>query len=404
MTTTRSQALQAMISHHRVLTREVTRRIDTIATAVDRDGNFDVEVGDLVGYLAQEVLPHATAEEQTVYTAARSLPGLDEPVAGLIDEHRHLATAVERLATAATGADARAAAEGIGSLFAGHVRKEDELILPALANDPAVDLSTLLAQTQRLTEAAQASPAGEDTATGDLDSRLYRLLVDAVNELAGAGKGDRACRLMASAWASLRTARPDLAVRSTAVLHRLVRSVTEEPVILSSGHARPRLAGDGAATLDVRPLAPAQRHEKIFAAYGALGSGSSFVLVNDHDPKPLRYQFDAEHREDHTWDVLEDGPEVWRVRIGRPASAPAEAEPELDVRRFPHGQRHDVIFTTYSGLTPGGGFVLVNDHDPKPLRYQFEAQYSGEYSWDYIESGPSLWRVRIGRIAVGAKL
>jgi uncharacterized protein (DUF2249 family) len=48
--------------------------------------------------------------------------------------------------------------------------------------------------------------------------------------------------------------------------------------------------------------------------------------------------------------------------------------------------------------------VLVNDHDPKPLRYQFEAQHGASYTWDYLESGPQVWRVRIGRAAaVGAQ-
>jgi uncharacterized protein (DUF2249 family) len=42
--------------------------------------------------------------------------------------------------------------------------------------------------------------------------------------------------------------------------------------------------------------------------------------------------------------------------------------------------------------------VLVNDHDPRPLRYQFEAQYAGEYTWEYLEAGPAVWRVRIGRV------
>jgi uncharacterized protein (DUF2249 family) len=43
--------------------------------------------------------------------------------------------------------------------------------------------------------------------------------------------------------------------------------------------------------------------------------------------------------------------------------------------------------------------VLVNDHDPKPLRYQFEARHVGEFTSDYLESGPKVLRVRIGRPA-----
>ena len=72
--------------------------------------------------------------------------------------------------------------------------------------------------------------------------------------------------------------------------------------------------------LDVRSLVPAQRHQIIFEKYGALEPGQSYVLVNDHDPKPLYYQFAAEHAGRFSWEYLEEGPEVWRVEIGRPAA------------------------------------------------------------------------------------
>lgn len=70
--------------------------------------------------------------------------------------------------------------------------------------------------------------------------------------------------------------------------------------------------------LDVRQEIPARRHQLIFENYHALASGEAFILVNDHDPKPLYYQFDAEHPGEFTWDYIEEGPEVWQVRIGRP--------------------------------------------------------------------------------------
>ena len=69
--------------------------------------------------------------------------------------------------------------------------------------------------------------------------------------------------------------------------------------------------------LDVRTLVPAERHRQIFATYEALAAGAKFELVNDHDPKPLYYQFDAEHHGAFSWRYLEQGPEVWRVEIGR---------------------------------------------------------------------------------------
>jgi uncharacterized protein (DUF2249 family) len=69
--------------------------------------------------------------------------------------------------------------------------------------------------------------------------------------------------------------------------------------------------------IDVRSLIPAQRHEKIFQLVDELAPGASFILVNDHDPKPLYYQLEAEHPKQFSWTYLEKGPAVWRVEIGR---------------------------------------------------------------------------------------
>jgi uncharacterized protein (DUF2249 family) len=74
-------------------------------------------------------------------------------------------------------------------------------------------------------------------------------------------------------------------------------------------------------TLDVRIIAPRERHPLIFATFDALEWGEAFLLVNDHDPKPLYYQFSAERQGEFSWEYLEQGPETWRVRVGK--SAPA---------------------------------------------------------------------------------
>ena len=70
----------------------------------------------------------------------------------------------------------------------------------------------------------------------------------------------------------------------------------------------------------------------------------------------------------------------------------------LDVRSEPPARRHELIFDTFEALASGDGFELVNDHDPKPLYYQLEAEQTGRFSWEYFEQGPEVWRVRIGRI------
>lgn len=69
----------------------------------------------------------------------------------------------------------------------------------------------------------------------------------------------------------------------------------------------------------------------------------------------------------------------------------------LDVRVIPPREKHPAIFQTFAALAPGESFVLVNDHDPRPLRYQFEAEHVGEYAWNYLEQGPVVWRVEIAK-------
>jgi uncharacterized protein (DUF2249 family) len=73
---------------------------------------------------------------------------------------------------------------------------------------------------------------------------------------------------------------------------------------------------------------------------------------------------------------------------------------KLDVREIPHGRRHPRIFGIYARLAPGESFVLVNNHDPKPLRREFQATYPGQFGWDYLEAGPDRWQVRIERLPV----
>src|SRR5579875_2243 len=424
MTIAGTEAYEAMRAHHRLLSEQLSGRAAAVAEAVTSGRPHEAAVADMVTYLAEEVLPHAVDEEETIYPAAAAADGdLVAAVNEMAAEHGTLSAAAEALAGLANASAAADRARQIADLFAAHAARENEVLLPALLANDDVDLTALLAQMHRRAEEAAKTGRTGNTPARDPQAALLGLLLEAGRALARAGQADLACRLTAAAWAALREDRPDLAVTVTAALHGLTRRIGAEPAQGGSagGAGQPAQVFAGTASepeLDVRDLAPAQRHETIFASYDDLAPGQGFILVNDHDPKPLRYQFEAEHAGQFTWDPIEAGPEVWRVRIGRPPAAAQagngqpvpgsvtadagpddrDEEPDLDVRQLAHFQRHDVIFTAYGALRPGAGFVLVNDHDPLPLRYQFEAQYPGEFTWDYLESGPKTWRVRIGRL------
>ncbi len=71
----------------------------------------------------------------------------------------------------------------------------------------------------------------------------------------------------------------------------------------------------------------------------------------------------------------------------------------IDVRTIIPRERHPLIFDTFLSLAPGEEFLLINDHDPKPLYYQFQAELGVEFQWEYLERGPEVWKVRIGKNA-----
>lgn len=70
--------------------------------------------------------------------------------------------------------------------------------------------------------------------------------------------------------------------------------------------------------LEVFNIEPRLKHPTIFDHFDALDSGESFIIKNDHDPKPLYYQLLGERGKDLIWNYLESGPEYWQVRLGKP--------------------------------------------------------------------------------------
>lgn len=72
------------------------------------------------------------------------------------------------------------------------------------------------------------------------------------------------------------------------------------------------------ARLDVRPVEPKHRFERIMGAYEALEPGQTLELTVDHDPKCMYYTLRATRGEDaFRFEYLEDGPVTWRVNVTR---------------------------------------------------------------------------------------
>ncbi|HUW77345.1 MAG TPA: DUF2249 domain-containing protein [Candidatus Nanopelagicaceae bacterium] len=242
--TVTTDVVSAITSHHAELQEALTTKVADVLTAARNGTPRTPAVAALNALLAHDIVPHARAEEDVLYAAATSKE-LRPLVLGMLYEHETLLGLATELNTASTDTDAAGIARAIREVFVGHVRRENEILLPALASDPTVDLVALM-------------PVMEERF-----------------------------------------------------------SSYQEPKTLPL--AGPALSGPD-RELDVREEPPARRHNLIFQTYAQTKESESFVLVNDHDPKPLFYQFEAEETGRFTWDYLESGPQVWKVRIGRKSS------------------------------------------------------------------------------------
>jgi|SRR5208337_1988745 len=70
----------------------------------------------------------------------------------------------------------------------------------------------------------------------------------------------------------------------------------------------------------------------------------------------------------------------------------------MDVRPIPCSIKHGLILRTWRELPVNDHFILLNDHDPVPLFYQFSAQWPGMFTWDHLVKGPDEFRVKITKL------
>jgi uncharacterized protein (DUF2249 family) len=74
-------------------------------------------------------------------------------------------------------------------------------------------------------------------------------------------------------------------------------------------------------------------------------------------------------------------------------------DPRFDVRDIPCQVKHPQIMQRWFALPVGAHFVLINDHDPAPLYYQFNALFPEAFTWEYLEHGPEVFQIKITKVA-----
>lgn len=141
--------------------------------------------------------------------------------------------------------------------------------------------------------------------------------------------------------------------------------------------------------IDVRSLAPPDRHGLIFDRLARLGAGDTLRLVNDHDPKPLAAQLEAQHPGQYRWQPVVTGPEVWEIDIICRAHT-VDARPVIAAG----GEPFDEIMAAAAAVDEGEVLVVHAPFDPVPLHGVLGAQGFIAVS---DQLGPDHWRTTFVR-------
>ena len=249
-------AVDAVRQHHAELAGRLAAHVEALLSAAAAPGGSPAEArAAVLRFCVGELLPHAVAEERTLYPAASASDRLRVLVEAMTAEHRVLEALVAELGAAADPLRAAATGWALRVLFDTHLAKENDLVLPALAADPAVSLTGALAGMHEL--------LGEGAPDGGADPSTVPPA--AATGACGCGGHDDA----------------------------------EVPV------------------LDVRAVPHAIRHATVFGAFDAIPDGGSLLLVAPHDPLPLLRQLSARAGGALAVDYEERGPEAWRLRLTR---------------------------------------------------------------------------------------
>ena len=251
-------AAEAVRQHHAQLAAALATLAERVLTAATDDDALAAR-GDLVSWADRELLPHARAEEVAMYPPARADGRGRLLVDAMLAEHVLILGLVERLRTATTRLRAAAEARALVVTFESHLAKENDQVLPLLAQSPEVSLADALHGMHEL--------------------------------LGGAGHdGDRAS-----------AARGEAATSADC----------------GGGCACGESDGPELPELDARAVPHAIRHATIFGALDAVQPGGGLVLLAPHDPVPLLRQVEDRAPGVFGVEYLERGPQTWRLRFRR---------------------------------------------------------------------------------------
>ena len=136
--------------------------------------------------------------------------------------------------------------------------------------------------------------------------------------------------------------------------------------------------------LDVRTLIPIKRHEKLHKLFSELQAGDSIIFINDHDPKPLYYEFRSVYGDVVGWEYLQRDPDEWKVQVTKTEESDGKKDDDvstlIDLRKTDPGDWKYTIFHRYGMMLPGDTMEIRADEIPEEIRSIFNNKFEGEHS------------------------
>ncbi len=160
---------------------------------------------------------------------------------------------------------------------------------------------------------------------------------------------------------------------------------------------------DISTLIDLRKVEKTDWKHVVFHRYGMMEEGDTMELVAELDPKEIHGIFVQKFEGKHQWNYKSNKEGEYVVHITKKAQSGLGDDgyaivSEFDLRPYTPTDRHEMFYEAFAEIKPGEAFVFINDHDPKPLYYQMEAESKEPFKWEYLLKGPEEWKVRVIKI------
>ena len=283
-------AVEAVKQHHAEMSGALATLAAQIASAPDQQSALAGR-DELVRWAERELVPHARAEEEAMYPPAHDDPSARLLVDAMLAEHKLIASLVESLRVAQDQVRAAAEARALSVTFESHLAKENDQILPLLAQRPDVSVAEALAG-------------------------MHTLLGGAAEHANGHGHHDHGHHDHGHHEHENEHAHDEHGHHQHGLAHH-----EHGTSAIGSGTSGSCTCGESDGPelpeLDARSVPHAIRHATIFGALDSVKPGGGLVLVAPHDPLPLLRQLEGRAPGAFAVDYLQRGPEAWRIRFVR---------------------------------------------------------------------------------------